>query len=85
MLPLLAMLMAGYLAKQPGAGAEARPSSVQRSSAGGGLGGLLGSLLGGPAGGAGGATAPGLASMLDLDGGGNLLDDIQRMIGKVIR
>jgi hypothetical protein len=84
MLPLLAMLVAGYLAKQPGAGAEAQPSS-----AGGGLGGLLGSLLGGQDAGSGSATpgarAPGLASMLDLDGDGNPLDDILRMIGRVIR
>jgi hypothetical protein len=89
MLPLLAMLVAGYMAKQRGADAEAQPSSAQPSSAGGGLGGLLGSLLGGQAAGPGGATpgagAPGLASMLDLDGDGNPLDDILRMIGRVIR
>jgi hypothetical protein len=89
MLPLLAMLVAGYMAKQQGADAEAQPSSAQPSSAGGGLGGLLGSLLGGQAAGSGGATpgagAPGLASMLDLDGDGNPLDDILRMIGRVIR
>jgi len=36
MLPMLAMLLAGYMAKQRGAGAEAQPPS-----AGGGLGGLL--------------------------------------------
>jgi hypothetical protein len=50
----------------------------------GGLGGLLGGLLGGhgakPAGG-----ASGLASMLDLNGDGNPLDDIMRMAGKVMR
>jgi hypothetical protein len=77
MLPLLAMLVAGYLAKRQGADAEAQPSS-----AGGGLGGLLGSLLGGQAAGSG---APGLAAMLDLDGDGNPLDDILRMIGRVMR
>jgi hypothetical protein len=75
MLPLLAMLVAGYMSKQPGAGAEAQPSS-----AAGGLGGLLGSLLGGQAAGSGsatpGAATSGLASMLDLDGDGNPLDDI---------
>jgi hypothetical protein len=88
MLPLLAMLVAGYLAKQPGASAEAQPSSAQPSSDAGGLGGLLGSLLGGQAAGSGGTTpgarVPGLAAMLDLDGDGNPLDDILRMIGKVI-
>jgi hypothetical protein len=84
MLPLLAMLVAGYLAKQRDAGTDAQPSS-----AAGGLGGLLGSLLGGQAAGSDsatpGAAAPGLAAMLDLDGDGNPLDDILRMIGKAIR
>ena len=83
MLPMLAMLVAGYMAKQQGAGAAAQPSP-----AGGGLGGLLGGLLGGQAG-AGSATpggaASGLASMLDLDGDGNPLDDILRMAGKAMR
>jgi hypothetical protein len=82
MLPLLAMLVAGYLAKQRDAGADVPPSSEA-----GGLSGLLGSLLGGQAPRAGSATpgaAPGLASMLDLDGDGNPLDDILRMVGKVI-
>jgi hypothetical protein len=82
MLPLLAMLVAGYMAKQRDAGADVPPSSAS-----GGLGGLLGSLLGGQATRAGSATpgaAPGLASMLDLDGDGNPLDDILRMVGKVI-
>jgi hypothetical protein len=83
MLPLLAMLVAGYMAKQRDAGADGPPSSES-----GGLGALLGSLLGGQAAGAGsatpGAAAPGLASMLDLDGDGNPLDDILRMVGKVM-
>jgi hypothetical protein len=81
MLPMLAMLVAGYMAKQQAAGAAAPPSP-----AGGGLGGLLGGLLGRQAAGAGSATpdaaAPGLASMLDLNGDGNPLDDILRMVGK---
>ena len=54
---------------------------------GGGLGGLLGGLLGGQ--GAPGRAqvggAGGLASMLDLDGNGNPLDDILRMAGKAMR
>ena len=84
MLPMLAMLVAGYMAKQhvAGAGASAAPS-------GGGLGvlgGLLGGLFGGQAGGAmPGATAPGLASLLDLNGDGNPLDDILQMAGKAKR
>jgi hypothetical protein len=78
MLPMLAMLVAGYMAKQQGGGAAARPPAP---AAGGGLGGLLGGLLGG--GGQGGGS--GLASMLDLDGDGNPLDDILGMAGKALR
>jgi hypothetical protein len=84
MLPMLAMLVAGFMAKQQGAGVAAQPSAR-----GGGLGGLLGSLLGGQAAGAAsampGAATPGLASMLDLNGDGNALDDILRMAGKAMR
>ncbi len=82
MLPMLAMLVAGFMTKQQGAGGETQPSA-----AGGGLGGLLGSVLGGQSGGASmpGAAAPGLASMLDLNGDGNALDDILRMVGKIAR
>ena len=72
MLPMLAMMVAGYMAKQQqGAGAE---------SAGSGLGGLLGGLLGGQRSGAGGLGA--LAGMLDQDGNGNPLDDILRQVGR---
>jgi len=78
MLPMLAMLVAGYMAKQPG-GAAAQPASP-----GGGLGALLGSVLGAGSG-AGGGSAGGLAAMLDLDGNGNPLDDILRMAGKAMR
>jgi hypothetical protein len=82
MLPILAMLVAGYMARQ-GGGAGQSPAQ-----AGGGLGGLLGGLLGGGA-----ASAPrgepsaagGLASMLDLNGDGNPLDDILGMAGKMMR
>jgi hypothetical protein len=75
MLPLLAMMVAGYMAKQHSASA-APPT-------GGGLGDLLGGMLGGQ--GARGGSAPGLASMLDLDGDGNPLDDILGMAGKLLR
>ncbi len=44
MLPILAMMVAGYMAKQKGAGSQAADS-------GGGLGGILGGLLGGRSGG----------------------------------
>ena len=74
MLPILAMLVAGYMAKQRAGGAAAPAGS------GGGLGGMLGGMLGG--GRTGGSAGGGLASMLDLDGNGNPLDDILRMAGK---
>jgi hypothetical protein len=82
MLPMLAMLVAGYMAKQPG---EAAP---QAAPTGGGLGGLLGGLLGSRAAAPASpnAAAPGgLASMLDLNGDGNPLDDILQTAGKLIR
>jgi hypothetical protein len=77
MLPLLAMLVAGYLARQRGGGAQAAPAG------GGGLGGILGGLLGGQA----PAAAPaqgggGLGAMLDLNGNGNPLDDILQMAAR---
>ena len=78
MLPMLAMLVTGFMAKQRGAGTESQPSAE-----GGGLGGLLGGL-GGLLGGQ-GAAKSGWASMLDLDGDGNPLDDILQMAGKAIR
>ena len=74
MLPMLAMLVAGYMAKQPSAGAAAQPSASA-----GGLGGILGSLLGGSS-----AGRSGLGSMLDMNGDGNPLDDILRMAGKAL-
>jgi hypothetical protein len=78
MLPILAMLVAGYMAKQGGG----------ESSGGGlgGLGGMLGNVLGGgaaPASGGGGGALGGLGSLLDLDGDGNPLDDIIGMAGKL--
>lgn len=83
MLPMLAMLVAGYMAKQPG---EAAPQPAQT---GGGLGELLGGVLGGraaaPASGPNAAAPGGLGSVLDLNGDGNALDDILRMAGKLIR
>jgi hypothetical protein len=83
MLPMLAMLIAGYMAKQSG-GVATDPVA----SGGGGLGGLLGNLAGGRAAAtnaAPGAATGGLAGMLDLNGDGNVLDDIMRMAGKAMR
>ena len=81
MLPMLAMLVAGYMAKQQGAGAAAP------SGSGGGLGDLLGGLLGRRTAAVAGAepTGGGLASMLDLNGDGNALDDIMGMAGRFMR
>ena len=78
MLPILAMLVTGYMARQGG--------GAQRPAAAGGLGGLLGGLLGGQTAGSGAtSTTGGLASILDMDGNGNPLDDILRMGGKLMR
>ena len=76
MLPLVAMLVAGYMAKQ--GGGEAGQGGSE-----GGLGGMLGSVIGGMGGGQGasaGGGLGGLASMLDMDGDGNPLDDIMGMV-----
>jgi len=96
MLPMLAMLVSGWMARQAG-GAGAAPAAAAAATAaggglgslGGGLGGALGSLMAAASGasGASGAGAPagglaGLASLLDLDGNGNPLDDVLRMVGQ---
>src|SRR6218665_3835311 len=74
MLPLLAMLVTGYMARQHGnAATPAAPAAPFDSD----LGGLLGGLFsGGAKAGGAGAGGGGLASMLDLNGDGNSLDDI---------
>jgi hypothetical protein len=78
MLPMIAMLVGGYLAKQGGAA-----GSAQAAQSDAGLGGLLGSLAesrGGQGGGLGG-----LAAMLDLNKDGNPLDDVLNLAGKLLR
>ncbi|MFZ3174483.1 MAG: DUF937 domain-containing protein [Thiobacillus sp.] len=80
MLPILAMLVAGYMAKRQGAGAAEQSSPMS-----GGLGGMLGGLLGGHGAKPAGSGGSGLASMLDMNGDGNALDDIMRMAGKAMR
>ena len=72
MLPMLAMAVAGYMAS--GSGGTGSTHSA------GGLSGMLGGLLGAGAGGS--AGRGGLASMLDMDGDGNPLDDLLRMTGR---
>lgn len=72
MLPILAMLVGGYLSARAGG------SGAQGSGGLGGLGSILGSVLGGE-------KTGGLGSLLDLDGDGNPLDDIINMAGKLAR
>ncbi|WP_109356722.1 DUF937 domain-containing protein [Sphingorhabdus sp. EL138] len=74
MLPIVAMMVAGYMAKQSG----------DSSGNGGGLGGLIGGLLRGGSKASSGGLG-GLGSLLDLDGDGNPLDDIIGMAGKLTR
>jgi hypothetical protein len=73
MLPILAMLVGGYLSARAGG------SGAQGSGGLGGLGSILGSVLGGE------KAGGGLGSLLDLDGDGNPLDDIIGMAGKLAR
>jgi len=87
MLPMLAMLIAGYVSKQ---------STGQSSDAGSGLGSMLGGLLSGGLGSLGQSgesagssskqsSAQGIAAMFDMNRDGNALDDILRMVGKSLR
>lgn len=81
MLPMLAMLVGGYMAKQDGS--TAAPPEPMGGGLEAGLGDLLGGMFGGQTGSAG--SGAGLASMLDMNGDGNALDDILRMAGKAMR
>lgn len=103
MLPMIAMLVAGYMATRSQSGAGEAPTTPGAGGLPGGLGGMLtgglggvlGNVLGGMLGG--GQQAPaapaapaaptgglgGLASMLDLNGDGNPLDDIIGMAGRM--
>ncbi|MBN2055272.1 DUF937 domain-containing protein [bacterium] len=73
MLPMLAMLVTGVMSKQ-----QHTVEATKQAPSAGGLGGLLSGLLGG---GSGGGGLSGIASMLDLDGDGNPLDDILGLFG----
>ncbi len=79
MLPILAMLVGGYLSSRAGgAGTPAQGGGV--------FGDILGSVLGGRGGAAsGGPDLGGIGAMLDLDGDGNPLDDIIGMAGRLGR
>jgi len=72
MLPILAMLVAGYMSKQDGS-----------EGGNGGLGGMLGNVLGGALGGGTAPSAGGLGKLIDLNGDGNPLDDILGGLGKL--
>ena len=76
MLPIVAMLAAGYMSRHRGS------TAAQPSAGGGGLGDVLGVMLGKAAGRGPGATGSGFGSMLDMNGDGNALDDILRMAGR---
>jgi len=85
MLPMVAMLVAGYMARHHAASDPASEPTGPEV----GFGSVLGNLLGGgqrlePATGP-GAVGGGLASILDMNGDGNPLDDILRVAGKVLR
>ncbi len=88
MLPVVAMLAAGFMARGGsgeggGLGGLLGGLLGGGQAGGGGLGGMLGGLLGGGQPQAAGASGGGLASMLDLDGDGNPLDDIMGAVGKL--
>lgn len=78
MLPMLGMLVAGYMSKQ----GAAAPAASQSARAGG-LGAMLGSLAGTQAGER--SAGGGIAGLLDLDGDGNPLNDVIGMLGKLRR
>jgi hypothetical protein len=99
MLPILAMLVGGYLSHAGGV-QQSNPSGGASGGAGGGIGvmigSVLGSVLGGATGGGGGGQAGGgqaggglggmLGSLLGMAGGsqgGNALDEIIGMAGKL--
>jgi hypothetical protein len=84
MLPMLAMLVAGFMAKRQGGGTM--PADAPAGGGmGGGLGDELGGLLGGRGAGAGASPGGGLGGLLDMNGDGNALDDILRMAGRAMR
>ncbi|MEQ1688732.1 MAG: DUF937 domain-containing protein [Sphingopyxis sp.] len=92
LLPIVAMLVAGYMARQQGGGDAAAPAAPA-APAGGAMSDILGSVLGSVLGGgraaepasagSGGGALGGLGSMLDIDGDGNPLNDIIGMAGRL--
>ncbi len=98
LLPIVAMLVAGYLAHQQAGTQPAAPAAAPAGAPAGGLGGILGSVFSSVLGG-GSAAAPaaagaapaaggalgGLASILDMNHDGNPLDDIIGLAGQLRR
>ena len=86
MLPILAMLVGGYIsARAGGSGTSGGAAQPETSGGGGGLGSLIGSLTGS-------GNVPsqperqgGLGSLIDFNHDGNPLDDILGMAGKLLR
>ena len=93
MLPILAMLVAGYMSQQAGRAQGQQRGAGQSGGLGGMLGSMLGSVLGGgqtsrSGGGMGGILGGVLGSLLGggtTKGGGNALDEIIGMAGKRTR
>lgn len=98
MLPILAMLAAGYFSHQASGGQQGQGGGILGSILGsvlgggqqGGAGGMLGSVLGSVLGSGGQAQAApaggglgGLGSLIDMNHDGNALDDILGMAGKL--
>ncbi|HKW13316.1 MAG TPA: DUF937 domain-containing protein [Candidatus Krumholzibacteria bacterium] len=77
MLPMVAMMVAGYMASHKSA-TQAQAAAQPK----GGLSSLLGGIFGGGSGNALPSGTAGLAKMIDMDGDGNPLDDIMKMMGK---
>jgi hypothetical protein len=77
MLPMLAMLVGGYMAKQRDAGAGTTKFS---SDGGAGLGGMIGGMLGGRQ--SGDSSDDGLGGLLNLGGKRNPLDEIVGRLGR---
>ena len=77
MLPMLAMLVGGYMAKQRDAGAGSAKFS---SDGGAGLGGMIGGMLGNQQ--AGDSPDAGLGGLLNLGGKRNPLDEIMGRLGR---
>ena len=86
MLPILAMVVTAYLSHSNNANAGTQPDNAGGGIFGQILGGLAGAMAGGQQQQSGGlGSLGGLASLIDLNGNGNPLDDILGMAAKLGR